>query len=56
MSWEQFYQLQQILITATWPFVSFWTMVFVVLGVAVALLIYFMIVSRELLARGPSGL
>lgn len=51
MTPEQFLLLQTYLINVFWPFIEFWVMAFMVLVIVVAILIFFLSVTREFLAR-----
>ena len=51
MTPEQFVLLQQILINAMWPFIQFWVMMFLVAAISASLLIFFLMITRELVMR-----
>lgn len=51
MTVEQFVLLQTILINATWPFIVLWTTFFVAIGILLSIFIFYLMVTRELLAR-----
>ena len=51
MTGDQFVILQQYLIQAYWPFIEFWLIAFLVTSVFAAILIVFLVVSRELMTR-----
>ena len=51
MTPEQFYIIQQDLISVYWPFVKTWLIFFVAAAVLAAIFIVFLVVSREMLTR-----
>ena len=51
MTGEQFYVIQQYLILAFWPFIRTWLLVFLAGSVLAAVLLFFLVASRDYLTR-----
>jgi hypothetical protein len=48
---DEFYDLQIILVSALTPFISIWAAMFLTAVIMYAVLVLFMLVSRELMSR-----
>ncbi len=51
MTADDFVALQEYLIPAIWPFIKVWIIGFLAAAILIAVLIAFLVISRELLTR-----